>query len=124
MNEMSVGVERLVRLCYDVVILFVCREVYDVLRNLRVLRIRLVHHTVRSLDEAVLVDTCVGCQRVDQTDVRSLRCLDRAHTTIVCIVNISNLESGTVSGKTTWSEGGKSTLVCELRQRVVLIHEL
>ena len=114
MNEMSVGVEWLVRLCYDVVILFVCREVYDILRNLRILRIRLVDHTVRSLDEAVLVDTGVGCQRVDQTDVRSLRCLDRAHTTIVCIVNISNLESGTVSGKTTWSEGGKSTLMCEL----------
>ena len=34
---------------------------------------------------------------VDQTDVRSLRRLDRTHSSIVGIMYISNLESGTVS---------------------------
>ena len=52
------------------------------------------------LDKAVLIYPCIGSQGVDQTDVRSLRRLNRAHTSIVRIVNVSHLESGTVSGKT------------------------
>ena len=67
---------------------------------------------------------CIRCQGVDQTDVRSLRSLDRAHTAIVGVVYISNLESGTVSGQTARSQGGETSLMGQLGQRVVLIHEL
>ena len=98
MNKVSIRIQGLIRLCNDKVIFFICCKVYNLICNPWVLRIcSLIYNTVRSLDKAVLVYSCVACQRVDQTDVRTLRRLDRAHTSIVGVVNISNLESGTVS---------------------------
>ena len=40
------------------------------------------------------------------------------------VVNVSDFESGTVSGETAGAEGGETTLMCEFCQRVRLIHEL
>ena len=40
------------------------------------------------------------------------------------IMYISHLESGTVTGQTTWSQCGKSTLMCQFTQWVILIHKL
>src|SRR5690606_34011106 len=54
------------------------RPEHDLVGDLAVL-----DHTVRAFQEAVLVGTGVGRQRVDQTDVRTFRGLDRADTTIV-----------------------------------------
>ena len=84
-------------LCNMVVILFVRRHVNDFVGNARSVRILLINLAVRSLDKAVLVDLRIGCQRVDQTDVRSFRSLDGAHASIVRIVNVSDLEACTVS---------------------------
>ena len=79
---------------------------------------------VRSLNESVLVDSGIACQGVDQTDVRTFRRLDRTHSSIVGIVYVTHLESGTVSGQTSRSQGRQTSLVRQLTQRVVLIHEL
>ena len=121
---MAFLVERGICLCYDEVILFVRGQVYNLVGYTRVGRIGFIYNTVRSLNEAVLVDLCVGCKGVDQTDVRSLRSLDRAHTSVMGVVYISNLESGTVTGQTARSQCGETSLVSQLRQRVVLVHEL
>ena len=40
------------------------------------------------------------------------------------VVYVSNLESGTVTGQTARSKGGKTSLVRQLSKRVILIHEL
>ena len=64
------------------------------------------------------------CKVGDQTDVRTFRGLDRAHSSVVGVVNVTNLESGTVSGKTARAKCGKTSLVSKLSKRVVLIHEL
>ena len=40
------------------------------------------------------------------------------------IVNVTYLESGTVSGQTTGSQRGQTSLMGQLAQRVILIHEL
>ena len=48
---------------------------------------------------------CIGCQRVDQTDVGTFRRLDRAHTSVVGVVYISHLRSGTVPGQTARAQG-------------------
>ena len=40
------------------------------------------------------------------------------------VVNITYLESGAVTGKTTRTQGRQTALMCQLRQRVVLVHEL
>ncbi len=123
-NEMSFLVQRLVRLCNDEVVLLVGGQVNHLVGDHRILRIRLIHHAVGSLHEAVLVHPRVGRQGVDQTDVRSLRSLDGTHTSVVGVVYVSHLESRTVSGQTARSQRGETSLVRKLGQRVVLVHEL
>ena len=121
---MPLIIQRLVCLRDDVVVLLVGRHIPDVVRDDRILRIRLVDQAVRCLDEAVLVDLCIACQRVDQADVRAFRCLDGAHAAVVCIVNVADLESGALSGEAARTQCGESALVRQLGQRVVLVHEL
>ena len=97
MKEMSLFVQRLIRLCYMVIIFLIRCHVYNLIGYTRVGRICFVDLSVRCLYETVLIDSCIGCKGVDQTDVRTFRGLDRAHTTIVRIVDISYLESCSVS---------------------------
>ncbi|VTR57916.1 Uncharacterised protein [Actinobacillus pleuropneumoniae] len=120
-SEGTVFVEFGVRLGNDVVILFVCSQVIDLIRDFTALRI---HPTVRSFDEAILVDACKRRQGVDQTDVRPLRCLDRTHTAIVTVVNVPHLKARALTRQTARSECRQTTFVRQFRQRVRLIHEL
>ena len=62
-------------------------EVYDRILNL----------TVWSGDEAKLVDCSIYTERRDKTDVRTLRALNRAKTSVVCIVYVSHLEACTLT---------------------------
>ena len=64
-------------------------EVLAVHRNLPVF-----DHSVRCLDEAVRIDGGIGGQRDDQTDVRTLRRLNRADATVVGGMNVAHLEAG------------------------------
>ena len=107
-----------------VVILFVCSHINYFRSYTRISRIRTIDNTIRCLNESILVNTSIGCQRVDQTDVGSFRSLNRAHTSIMGVVDISNLESGTITGQTTRSKCRQTSLMSQLAQRVVLIHEL
>ena len=97
MNEVAFLVELLVSLRDVVVILFIRCHVDYFVGDARIHRIRLVDLSVRSLDKAVIIDASVACQRVDQTDVRTFRSLDRAHTSIVRIVNVTDFEACTVT---------------------------
>ena len=65
-----------------------------------------------------------GRQIVNQADVRAFRRLDRAHTAIVGVVNVSDVEGCAVTRQTAGAQCGQTALVRQLRQRVVLIHEL
>ena len=96
-HEMTFFIERFIRLCYMVIIFLICCHINNFICYDWVSRIRLVNSAVWCLNETILIDFCIGCKRVDQTDVRTLRSLDRAHTSIVRVVDISNLESGSVS---------------------------
>src|SRR5207245_7250221 len=49
---------------------------------------------VRALDKSVLVDAGISCQAVDQPDVRTLRCLDRASPAVMCRMHVAHLEAG------------------------------
>jgi len=94
---MSFCVKCLIRLCYMVVILFISGHVNNFVSYTRIHRIRFINLTVRCLNKSVLIQLCIRCKGVDQTDVRTLRSLDRAHSSVMGIVNVSNLESGSVS---------------------------
>ena len=100
MNEIAIFIQWLIRLCNNEVVLFISGQINNIIRNTRVLRICLINHTIWRLNKSISVYSCIRCQRVDQTDVRTLRGLNRAHTSIMGVVNISNLESGTISGQT------------------------
>ena len=83
-----------------IIILLVRRHIDRLVRNARILRIALVDLTIRRFHKAILIDSCIGRKGVDQTDIRSLRRLDRTHSAVVRIVYITHLESGSVSGQT------------------------
>ena len=123
-NEMSVLIQRLIRLSYNKIIFFIRGKVYNIVRNDRILRIRLIQYTIWSLNKSILVDPCIGRQRVDQTDVRTFRGLDRTHSSIMGVVYVTHLESCTVSGQSSRTQCRQTTLMCQLRQRIVVIHEL
>ena len=124
MDEVSFLVQRRIRLSHMVIVFLIRRHVDYFVRYARILRIGLVDLAVRRLNESVLVDPCVACKGVDQTDVRTFRRLDRTHSSVVGVVYVSHLESRTVSGKTARSQCGETSLVGQLAQRVVLVHEL
>ena len=106
----------------DLTFLFLSGHIlYTVLRDIS---LSVLHDTVRSLDETEVVDLSVDTQRGDQTDVRTLRRLDRAKTTVVRVVHVTYLEARALTGKTTRTEGGETTLVSDFGKRVRLIHEL
>ncbi|MNQ40213.1 hypothetical protein D3C85_538590 [compost metagenome] len=95
------------------------RQEHDLVGHLTAL-----YHTVRALEEAVLVGAGIGGQRVDQADVRTFRCFDRAHAAVVGRVYVADFEAGALAGQTARAKRGNAALVGDLRQRVVLVHEL
>ena len=64
------------------------------------------------------------CERVDETNVWSLRRFNRTHTTIVGRVNVANLKTRALTGQTTRAKRRETTLVRDLGERVCLVHEL
>ncbi|MNG97286.1 hypothetical protein D3C79_563950 [compost metagenome] len=103
----------------DVIRFFNGRQEHDVVADHAFL-----HHAVRAFQEAVLVGAGIGRQGVDQTDVRTFRGLDRAHTAVVGRVYVTDFEAGTLTGQTARAECGDAALVGDLGERVVLVHEL
>ena len=124
LDKVSILIYRLISLYYSVSVLLVCCKVNNLICNNRVRRICLIKLSIWSLNETILVDTRICSQWVDKSDVRTLRGLDRTHSTVVCIVYISDLESGSVSWKSTRTKGWKSSLMSQFWQRVILIHKL
>ena len=84
----------------------------------------LVHLPVGGFHEAVLVDLGKGSQVVNQADVGTFRGLDGAHTAVVGVVNITNIEGCSLTAQTAGAQSGQTALVGQLSQGVVLVHEL
>ncbi len=103
----------------DVLRLFHGRHVDDLFERLAV-----GDATVGALDEAVLVDSGVSGQRVDQADVRAFRRFNRADAAVVGRVNVADFEAGALAGQTARAKRRQTALVGDLRQRVGLVHEL
>ena len=121
-NEGTVVVQRSISLTDDMFFLFLCSKV----NNIVVVEVynRIHNLTVRSFNETEVVDLCIHTERRDKTNVWSFRALDRAETTVVCIVYVTNLETSTLTRQTTRTECRETTLVSYLSKWVCLIHEL
>ena len=113
--------QRFVRLCNDKFVFTVSSHIFYFIEDLAGL---FVDTAVRRLNKAVFVDSCKGSQIGNQTDVRAFRGLNRAHSSVMAVVYVSYLESRTVSGKTARAQRGQTSLMGQLCQRVVLVHEL
>ena len=87
-NEVTFFIQRLIRLCYMVIIFLICCHINNIICYDRLGRICFVNSAVWCLNETILIDSCIRCKRVDQTDVRTFRSLDWAHTAIVRIMDI------------------------------------
>ena len=82
------------------------------------------HLAVRRFEEAVLVETGVQGERVDQTDVRTFRRFNRADAAVVGRVHVADFEAGAFTRQTARAESGNTALVRDFRERVRLVHEL
>ena len=120
-DKAVVLVQRFVGLCHDVFIFNVGGHINNFIGNNAG---SFIHAAVRCLNEAVLVDLGERCQIGDQTDVGTFGRLNRAQTAIVGIMNIADFEACAVTGQTAGAQSGQTALMGQLRQRVVLVHEL
>ena len=119
LNEAAFRVHLRVGLGHDVPVFLISGEVVDNVGGLPIF-----DATVRRLDETERVNACVGRERADQTNVRTLRRLNRAHAAVVRGVDVTNIQAGAFTRQTARSEGGQTALVRQARQGVVLVHEL
>ena len=117
----SVFIQRLVCLSDCDIVLFICGQITDSIRNYV---INLVNLAVRCLDETETVDTSVVRKRTDKTDVRTFRSLNRTHTAVVRVMYVADFKACTLTGETARAKSRKTALMRKLRQRIVLIHEL
>ncbi|GFI51949.1 hypothetical protein IMSAGC021_00245 [Muribaculaceae bacterium] len=121
-DEAAVVVDRRIALGYDFAFFdFGCE-----IDNFVVLEVdhTVFHFTVGGLDEAEVVDLGVDTERGDKTDVRAFRGFDRAETSVVGIVYVSDLEACALARETAGAEGRHTALVGDFGQRVGLVHEL
>ena len=80
------------------------------------------HAAVRCFDETVFIQAGVQGQRVDQANVRTFRCFNRAHAAIVGHVHVTHFKAGTLARQAARAKGRDTTLVRDLGQRVGLVH--
>ena len=121
---MPLIVQRLAGLSHMVIVLLVGGHIHHLVRDNRILGIGLVNLSIGCLHKAILVDAGIACKGIDQADIGTFGRLDRAHSPIVRIMHVTNFKSRTVSGQTAGSQRGQTPLVGQLRQRIVLVHEL
>src|SRR5262245_5566129 len=119
LDKSAVAAERSVGLRDDMQVFLIGGQVVNPVRDLAVLDL-----SVGRLDEAERVDPAVGRQRAHETDVRTLRSLDRTHPAVVRRMDVADLETGPLPGQTARAERGQPPLVGQACQRVGLVHEL
>ncbi len=102
----------LVGLGDDIIRLFIRRKIDRLFLN----RAIFVYDPIWRLDKAILIDLGISRQVGDQ--------LDRTNTAIVRRVNVTHLESGTFPRKSTRPQCRNTTLIGQLGQWVLLVHEL
>ena len=93
-NETVILVEGLVCLSDDEIVLYVGSHIINMICYNAGLLIDLA---VGSLDESVVAYTRVGGKVGNKSDVRSFRCFDRTHSSVMGVVYVTNLEGCAVT---------------------------
>ncbi len=95
------------------------REIHDSIGDAIVL-----DFTIGRLDKAVFIDSRVGRERRDKSDIRALGRFNRAYAAVMSRMHVADFETGALASKTARSERREPALVGNLAQRIGLIHEL
>ncbi len=111
LGEGAVRVELGVGLGDDVARLLHGREIDHLVRHLG-----LHHAPVRALDEAVFVHPRISGERVDETDIRPLRRLDRADAAVMGGMHVAHLEARALAGEAARPKRRQPPLMGDLRQ--------
>ena len=120
-QEISVIVQRFVGLRHDIFIFFVRSQVFNFIGNAFM---RFVYFAVRRFNKTELVDNRKRRKGTNQTDVGTFRGLNRAHASIMGVVNVTDFIAGPFTGQTAGSQCRKTAFVGQLCQRIVLVHKL
>ena len=91
---MSLVIQRLVCLSDNIIILNVGSHIYYLVSYDMVL---LVHAAVRGFNKSVVADAGICGKIGNKTDVRTFGRLDGAHTSVMGIVNVTDVEGGAVT---------------------------
>ena len=122
-HEIPLRRQWLVRLGHHVIFFLICRHINIFIRYPRLFS-AMVNNTIRRLNEAIFINPRKTRQRVNQTDIRSFRRLNGAHTAIMGVVHIAHFKACPFSGQTARAQGRKTPFVGQLRKRIVLVHKL
>ncbi len=82
-DKMAFFIQGLVRLSHMVIVLFIRRHIDNFLRYHRIRRITMVNPAVRRLNKSILINPCISRKGIDQTNVRTFRGLNRAHSSVM-----------------------------------------
>src|SRR4051812_24530871 len=95
----------------DKFLLLVSREIVNFFEDLTI-----IHFAIWRLDKSEFIDTRERTQRGDQTDVGTFRGLNRADTSIMAGVYVTNFKAGAIAAQTPGPEGAETTLMRQLRE--------
>ena len=84
----------------------------------------IINFSVWRLDKSIRIDSSIGCQRNDQTNIRTLRSLNWTDTAIMGGMDVTDFKAGPFAWKTTRSERTKTSLMGHLGKRIRLVHKL
>ncbi len=117
-------VQRLICLRHMIIVFLIRSHVYHLVRDTRIFGIGFINFAVWRLHKTVFVDPRITRKGIDQPDIRTLGRLDGAHSPVMRIVHIAHLKPCAVSRETSGAKCGQTSLVCQLTQRIVLVHKL
>jgi len=83
-----------------------------------------LHFTVRRLNEPEIVHTRIRSQRNDKADIRTFRGLYGADPSIMGRMHITDSKPARSRVESAGAECRQPALMCDLRQRIGLVHEL
>ena len=120
-EEVPVIVQGFVGLRHDIFIFFVRSQIFNFIGNAFIC---FVYFAVRRFNKTELIDNRKSGKGTDQTDVGTFRGLNRAHASIMGVVNVTDFIAGPFTGQTAGSQCRKTAFVGQLCQRIVLVHKL
>ena len=97
LSKCSIFIQTRISLCYSKFIFFIGCQPNDFVRDNTCFT---VNFTVWCLNKTIFVQVPVRWQVVNQTDVRSFRCLDWTHTSVVSVVHVTHFISSAVTCQT------------------------